>query len=192
MTPLQPRELLILPSNPEFTFQKSVTDFFGLRGKNYMVCVDSYTVSVETAFMYFGNVRTACDTLRKWFCTYGVPEEISSNGGPPFDSQKYCTFLDNCGTKNVPRWPTTSRVMNGQSWPPKQSNEYWQTALTALVAYATRSHVCVTVRLRPTLYTTNLSQTNKMSVKRISWKPWIWLRIRTKSVSMKKEEQAKN
>ena len=99
MAPSQPREPLMPPPNPEFPFQMTVTDFFDMQGKNYMVYADRYTGWVEVARMSSGNARATCDALRKWFCTYGVPQEISSDGGPPFDSQEYNQFLKNWGIK---------------------------------------------------------------------------------------------
>lgn len=42
-----------------------------------------------------GKARTAYNTLQNWFCTYGAAEEISSDGGPPFESQEYNTFFNN-------------------------------------------------------------------------------------------------
>ena len=98
------------PSNPEFPFQKTETDFFDMKGKNDMVYADLYTGWVEVALMYSGNARTACDTLQKWFCTYDVPEEISSDRETPFDSQKYGPFLNNWGIKKC-----TSSVYYPQS-----------------------------------------------------------------------------
>ena len=38
-----------------------------------------------------------CDQLRAWFCTYGAPDELSSDGGPPFQSHEYAQFLSNWG-----------------------------------------------------------------------------------------------
>ena len=99
LAPSQPKEPLMPPSNPEFPFQKTVTDFFDLRGKNYLVYADRYTGWVEVALISSGNAKTTCDALRNWFCTYGVPEEISTDGGPPFDSQEYNQFLDNWGIR---------------------------------------------------------------------------------------------
>ena len=46
-----------------------------------------------------GRAQTVCDTLRKWFVTYGAPEELGSDGGPPFDSYDYDTFLSNWGIR---------------------------------------------------------------------------------------------
>ena len=43
IAPSQPREPLMPPSNPEFPFQKTVTDLFDLHGETYMVYADRYT-----------------------------------------------------------------------------------------------------------------------------------------------------
>lgn len=99
IAPSQPKEPLMLPSNPEFPFQKTVTDFFDLRGKNYLVYADRYTGWVEVTLMSSGNAKATCDALRNWFCTYGVPEELSTDGGPPFDSSEFNRFLDNWGIR---------------------------------------------------------------------------------------------
>ena len=43
------------------------------------------------------NAKKVCSQLHAWFCTYGAPEEQSSDGGPPFQSQEYIQFLSNWG-----------------------------------------------------------------------------------------------
>ena len=58
-----------------------------------------YTGWVEVALMVSGKAQIVCDTLRKWFVTYGSPEELASDGGPPFQSYEYTTFLENWGIK---------------------------------------------------------------------------------------------
>ena len=99
IAPSQPWKLLMLPSNPEFPFQKTVTDLFDLHGKTYMVYEDRYTIWMEVTSLSSGKATAVCETLRNWFCTYGVPEEISLDGGPPFDSQGYKSFLEDWGVK---------------------------------------------------------------------------------------------
>ena len=81
----QPREPLIPPSNPKFPFQKTVTDLFDLHVKTYMVYTDRYTGWMKVTSLSSGKATAVCEALRNWFFTYGVPEEISSDGGPPFD-----------------------------------------------------------------------------------------------------------
>ena len=99
IAPSQPREPLMSPADPEFPFQQVVTDFADIQGKSYLVYADRYTGWVEVALMQSGKAKTVCDTMRTWFCTYGVPEEISSDGGPPFESLEYDSFLKNWGVR---------------------------------------------------------------------------------------------
>ena len=97
MAPSQSREPLAPPPNPEYPFQQTVTDFFDLRGINYLIYADRYTGWVEVALMPNGRFSTVAENLRNWFVTYGAPEELASDGGPPFKSSEYDTFLRNWG-----------------------------------------------------------------------------------------------
>ena len=68
------------PADPEFSFQQVVVDFADIQGKSYMVYADRYTGWAEVALMSSGKGKNVCDTMRTWFCTYGAPEEICSDG----------------------------------------------------------------------------------------------------------------
>ena len=85
----------MLPSNPKFPFQQTVINFFDLHGRNYVIYSDCYTCWIEVTLTKTGKVRAVCHTLRTWFCTYGAPEELSSNGGPLFDFLEYNVCLKN-------------------------------------------------------------------------------------------------
>ena len=41
-----------------------------------------------------------CETLRKVFATFGVPEEISSDGGPEFTARETENFLNRWGVRH--------------------------------------------------------------------------------------------
>ena len=97
--PSQPREPLMPPSKPNFPFQKMVTDLSDLHGKNYIVYTDRYTGWTEVAPVPSGKAVAICNTLRSWFCTYGAPEEVLSDGGPSFDSLEYNSFSEDWGIK---------------------------------------------------------------------------------------------
>ena len=43
ISPSQPKEPLMLPSNPEFPFQQTDIYFFNLHGRNYVTYTDWYT-----------------------------------------------------------------------------------------------------------------------------------------------------
>ena len=100
----------MLPADLEFPFQQVVVDFVDIQGKSYMVYADRYKGWVEVVFMSLEKAENMCDTMRTWFCTYGAPKEISSDGEPPFESQEYDTFLKNWGI-----WKCTSSAYYLQS-----------------------------------------------------------------------------
>ena len=64
-----------------------------------MVYADRYTGWMEVTSLLSGKATAVYEALRNWFCTYGVPKEISSDGRPPFDSLGYKSFLEDWGVK---------------------------------------------------------------------------------------------
>ena len=97
VAPSNPREPICDPPNPQFPFQHTVVDFCDIRGNKYLVFADRYTGWVEVVLMKDPTTNRVCDQLRAWFCTYGAPDELSSDGGPPFQSHEYAQFLSNWG-----------------------------------------------------------------------------------------------
>lgn len=61
MATTQPKEPLMALSNLEFLFQKTVTGFFGLHGKKYMIYADGYMGWVCVMALMLS--RNAYDTL---------------------------------------------------------------------------------------------------------------------------------
>ena len=82
--------------NPAYPFQCIVADYFHYRGHNYLVVVDRYSnwPIVEEA----SNGATGLiGALRRIFVTYGISDELASDGGPEFTSLTTTTFLRNWG-----------------------------------------------------------------------------------------------
>ena len=99
VTPSNAREPMTEAPLPTFPFELTVTDFFDHKGFLYLIYADRYTGWVETSLMLNGKESNVCNELRRWFMTYGAPTELSSDGGPPFDSQEYKSFLQRWGIK---------------------------------------------------------------------------------------------
>ena len=97
--PSQAREPLSDPPQPEFPFQQTVTDLFDIKGNDYVVYADRYTGWIEAALLRRKTAQTINNALRRWYCTYGVPDELSSDGGPPFQSSEYRQFNDKWGVR---------------------------------------------------------------------------------------------
>ena len=48
---------------------------------------------LEVERLQSGSFRHVRQALLRWFQTYGVPEELATDGGPPFNSHEYDAFL---------------------------------------------------------------------------------------------------
>lgn len=91
--PSQPKEQPIPSPSPEVPFAQVAMDLCHLSGYQYLIYVDRYSGWVEVAQLNNGTIRSIRGALLAWFSTYGVPEEIATDGGPPFNSSDYARLL---------------------------------------------------------------------------------------------------
>ena len=83
-------------SYPEYPFQYVCADFFHFKGCHYLVCVDRYSnwpIVEESKDGAEGLVKYP----RRTFVTYGIPDKLSSDGGPEFTARSTKTFFRNWG-----------------------------------------------------------------------------------------------
>ena len=84
------------PPVPEFPFQYVCSDFFQLKGSTYLVTVDRLTGWPDICCMV-GSLRGSKGLtlmLRNLFMTFGIPEELASDGGPKFAAGEMQIFLN--------------------------------------------------------------------------------------------------
>ena len=81
---------------PEYPFQFICADFFHYKGANYVVIVDRYSNWPIVERSHAGGTGLIT-CLRRTFVTYGIPEELASDGGPEFTSNDVRQFLKNWG-----------------------------------------------------------------------------------------------
>ena len=94
-----------LPSTPPLSpFEAVFADFFDYRGCHYLVVGDRLSSWVEVLSSTAGtNLASSAGLvrhLRSFFATFGVPEEISSNGGPEFTAKGTQDFLRLWGVRH--------------------------------------------------------------------------------------------
>ena len=96
MAPSQPSAPPMPLTIPDYPFQCICADYFSYKGINYLAIVDRYSnwSIVERAS---GGSHGLVDVLRRCFVTYGIPDELSSDGGPEFTASHTREFLKQWG-----------------------------------------------------------------------------------------------
>ena len=92
------------PAIPTTPFQMIFADYFQLRGNHYLVIGDRLSGWSEILQMRknqgSSGAKGLCEALRRIFATFGVPEEISSDGGPEFVAMETMDFLTRWGIRH--------------------------------------------------------------------------------------------
>lgn len=94
--PSQPSAPPYPPVLPEYPFQCIAADYFHYKGQTYLIAVDRYSnwPIIERAK---DGSKGLVDCLRKLFATYGISDELSSDGGPEFTATLTRNFLKSWG-----------------------------------------------------------------------------------------------
>ena len=97
--PSQPKQPICLTPPPQWPFQQVCTDYFESGGHDYLITTDRFSGWLEILHVPQHQSTSKCviSTLRTLFVSYGVPEELSSDGGPQFKSHIFSRFLAQWG-----------------------------------------------------------------------------------------------
>ena len=100
--PSQPRMPPTSPILPEYPFQSLCGDYCTLQGTNYLITVDRYSnwPSVQRGGPGEANSKGLITEIKKHCATFGIPEELSSDGGPQFTSKETTSFMQNYGIRS--------------------------------------------------------------------------------------------
>ena len=85
------------PSVPSTPFEALACDYFLFKGWYYLIAADRLSCWTEISRILQDTTESGskglCSALRKLFSTFGVPREISSDGGPEFSANNTETFF---------------------------------------------------------------------------------------------------
>jgi hypothetical protein len=81
-----------------YPFQQVCSDYFKHIGHNYLVMVDRYS-GWPSVYRLSGGSLPLIKKLREVFVTFGIPEELASDGGPEFASADTAAFFRDWGVK---------------------------------------------------------------------------------------------
>ena len=102
--PSHPKLPPVEPKIPTVPFQMICSDYFKLGGHSYLVIVDRLSGWCEVVQVKAQSVSSGakglCQALRQLFATFGVPEEISSDGGPEFTAGESKDFYQRWGIRH--------------------------------------------------------------------------------------------
>ena len=96
MAPSQAALPLTPPILPEYPFQCVCADYFHYQGHPYLVIVDRYS-NWPIVERDDNGAQGLIKTLWHTFATYGIPDELSSDGGPEFVAHSTREFLRQWG-----------------------------------------------------------------------------------------------
>ena len=101
-TPTQPSAPPQPLLQPEYPFQQIVSDYFQSGGHHYLVIADRFSgwPAIQFCGASDGSSTKLQEWLRQFFATYGIPEELSTDGGKTYTSYETQKFLSNYGVKH--------------------------------------------------------------------------------------------
>ena len=99
MAPSQPAAPPVKPICPEYPFQAICADYCQKEGCSYLVIVDRYSnwPIVQRIAQGEATAKHFIAALKNHCGTYGIPEEMSSDGGPQLESRETNQFLKDFG-----------------------------------------------------------------------------------------------
>ena len=99
MAPSQTPEPMLTSPSPQYPFEQVVSDYFFLNGQKYLLYAERYSgwITIIKPHRNENDAKFLMKQLRTLFCIYGAPNELSSDGGPPYDSHEMFNFLHTWG-----------------------------------------------------------------------------------------------
>ena len=94
--PMQPPSEL---APPDYPFQQVCCDYFHYMNHDYVVLVDRYS-NWPMVFRSEAGAKGLIKRLRESFVTFGIPEDLTSDGGPQFKADDLQAFLKAWGVRH--------------------------------------------------------------------------------------------
>lgn len=106
MAPTQPSASPAPLTSPDYPFQYMCAEFFHYKVVNYLDVVNHYSnwPIVERSS---DGAAGLIARLHRTFVTFGIPDELASDGGPEFTSNDIKQFLKNQGVHHRPVFELT-------------------------------------------------------------------------------------
>lgn len=112
--PTQKHEPMIATQHPSAPWEKVATDLCTVKGEKYCVLMDYYSKYLEITHMHSTTATNVIKHVKAIFARWGVPREIISDNGPPYDSNEWKAFASDWGITLTTTSPYNPQA-NGQA-----------------------------------------------------------------------------
>ena len=103
--PDQQKEPLICHELPSRPWQSISVDLFDFRGQNYLVTTDRYSNFFEVDRLTRTTSLAVINKLKLHMARYGLPERVTTDNGPQFDSVEFQKFASDYNFEHVTSFP---------------------------------------------------------------------------------------
>ena len=76
-------------------------DFATIEQFQVLIIIDAHSKWIDAVPLRSVTAKTTTDALRRFFASFGLPEELVSDNGPQFTSQDFKAFCSNNGIKHT-------------------------------------------------------------------------------------------
>lgn len=101
----QRREPLMPSTLPDRPWQRLSADFCDFRGRSYVIVYDQFSRWIEIILVNKIDSDSVIDKFRCLFAQFGIPEFITTDNGPAFDSYKFKDFSNSFGFQHITSSP---------------------------------------------------------------------------------------
>ena len=98
LPPLAPLHSWPWASHP---MQRMHVDFASIEQCQVLIIIDAHSKWIDAMPLRSATAKTTMDALRRFFASFGLPEELVSDNGPQFTSQDFKAFCLNNGIKHT-------------------------------------------------------------------------------------------
>lgn len=104
------KESLLSHEKSIFPWQKLATDLFEYKNQKYLLVVDYYSNYIEIANLK-NDTRSSSviNSLKCIFARHGIPLQLVSDGGPPYNSKEFKQFLHEWDVEHIISSPYMAR-----------------------------------------------------------------------------------
>ncbi|KAL5506378.1 hypothetical protein EMCRGX_G008003 [Ephydatia muelleri] len=92
---------MLSPTLPMYPWQKVSSDLFTLKGRNYLLIVDSFSRFPEVVQLSSTSSQTMIGILKSVFARFGIPEILVTDNGPQYASKHMAEFAKSYGFQHT-------------------------------------------------------------------------------------------